>query len=279
MDVLSPSIPDAATYHQYLANSLSAPGSRRNYLCGARKWILARGGNDSAFNSSEAHDVYKGALTTRPHTPTPAPALTTRDLLLVSQYLDLIPYAAPIKAALTMGFFSFLRASNLLSPTISLWSGPHTLTRGDIVPHATGLTVVIRSSKTIALMSPPVPLSLPLIPGSPACPTTAWLNYVALLPALPSSPAFMLFNGKPLTPGVFNTVIREALVDLGCPYAAQFSGHSLRRGGSQAAISGGADKLDVTKHGTWSSPAGMRPYLPSSQSSRVASTMATLFGP
>ena len=54
--VLSPSIPEAAMFQQFLA----APGSRRNYLSGAKRWILSRGGDDSALSSNEAHDVYKG---------------------------------------------------------------------------------------------------------------------------------------------------------------------------------------------------------------------------
>ena len=277
VDVLFPSIPDAANYNQFLANSLSAPGSRRNYISGAKKWILARGGDDSALSSPEANAVYKGGLVTRPHTPNPAPALTPSDLILLCTYLDTIPHSSPVKAALCLGYFSFLRASNLLSPSITLWSGPHTLTRGDIILHEAGLTVVIRSSKTIRLNSQPVPLSLPLIPGSPACPTAAWYRYTTELLAPPDSPAFLLFTGKPLTPSIFNQAIRDSLVALGCPYGSRFSGHSLRRGGSQAAVAGGADRLDVSKHGTWSTPGGMKPYVPSPQSTRVAQTLATLF--
>lgn len=279
VDVLCPSVPDAAMFNQFLANSLSAPGSRRNYITGARKWILARGGDDTALSAPEAQSVYKGALLTRPHTPSQAPALTPHTLTMLCQYLDSIPYTSPVKAALCIGYFAFLRASNLLSPTVTLWSGPHTLTRGDIYSHSQGLTVLIRSSKTITANCAPVPLSLPLIPGAPACPTTAWNSYTHQLLTPPDSPAFMLFSGKPLTPPVFNQVIRDALVALNCPNANKFSGHSLRRGGSQAAVYGGADRLDVSKHGTWSTQAGMKPYVPTSQSTRVANTLATLFAP
>ena len=264
-------------FQQYLANSLSAPGSRRNYLCGARKWIQARGGNASALSSAESTCVYKGALVTRPHTPNPAPPLAPQDLVRVCQYLDCAAHTSPIKAALCLGFFAFLRASNLLSPTVTLWSGPHTLSRVDITSHPHGLTVVIHSSKTITASSPPAIVSLPRIPSSPACPATAWDLYVSQVPASPQSPAFILFNGRPLTPTILNEVVRDALVYLGCPYGPKFSGHSLRRGGSQAAVQAGSIRQDIAKHGTWSSIAGMKPYVPSSASTRVANNMATLF--
>ena len=277
VDILSPTVTDSALYQQYLANSLSSPATRRNYTSGARIWIQARGGDASQLSSVESQAVSKGAAKLRPHKPTPAPALTPRDLVLVCQYLDHAYQALPVKAALTVGYFSFLRASNLLSPTTSLWSGPHTLCRRDVTSSPTGLVVVIHTSKTISQADKPAILSLPRIPNSPACPATAWDNYVAQVPASPYSPAFLLFDGTPLNPTQMCVVVREALSAVGCTYAMKFSGHSLRRGGSQAAIKSGSDKNDVATHGTWSSTTGMRPYLPSKSSQRVASNLGTLF--
>ena len=136
-------------FQQFLANSLTAPASRRNYTSGAKKWIEARGGNSTALTAYEAYSVAKGCISLKPHVTTPTPALTPLDLVRVCQYLGCVVQAVPVKAALCVGFFAFLRASNLLTPATTLWSGPHTLMRGDITTNPQGLTLVIRSSKTI----------------------------------------------------------------------------------------------------------------------------------
>ena len=263
-----------------MAISLTSPASRSNYTSGAKLWIEERGGDASALRAFQPNAVAKGAANLKPHKASPAPALTPADLVRVCRHLARSEDGPPpLVAALSMGFFAFLRASNLLCPSTTLWAGPHTLSRGDIRTANSGLLVLISSSKTIGPGSEPAVLSLPRIPGSPACPTQAWENYTRLYPASPLFPAFTLKDGTPLTPGHLTAQVRSALGVLGCPYAATFSSHSLRRGGSQAAVRAGCPREDVATHGTWKSPAGMSAYVPSLSSERVAASLATLFGP
>ena len=277
MDILFPSVADASLFQQFLANSLTSPASRSNYTSGAKIWIEERGGDATALRAHEPNAVAKGAAALMPHKTSPAPALLPGDLVKVCQYLQHSEDGPPLIAALTLGFFAFLRASNLLSPSTTLWSGPHTLARKHIMHTDSGLLVLITSSKTIGPDAHPVVLSLPVLPGSPACPTRAWLSYIEKVPASPLSPAFVLRNGSPLTPGQLTAVVRHALETVGCPYAATFSCHSLRRGGSQAAVKAGSDREDVASHGTWKSVAGMSAYVPSQSSTRVAASLASLF--
>ena len=268
---------DASLFQQFLANSLTSPASRSNYTSGAKLWIEERGGDTTALRAYEPNAVAKGAAALKPHKTTPAPALLPTDLVKVCSYLQSAEDGPPLIAALTLGFFAFLRASNLLSPSTTLWSGPHTLARKHIKLTDTGLLVLISSSKTIGPTSDPVVLSIPKLPGSPACPTQAWASYVKKVPASPLSPAFTLRDGSPLTPGQLTAVVRHALGAIGCPYAASFSCHSLRRGGSQAAVKAGSHREDVASHGTWKSMAGMSAYVPSQSSTRVAASLASLF--
>ena len=130
VDPLFPSIPEAAMFHQFLANSLTSPASSRNYTSGAKIWIEARGGDISGLIAFEAISVAKGAVNLNPHITLPAPALTPQDLVRVCQYFEGVVQAVSIKAALCVGFFAFLRASNLLTPAAALWLGPHTMTSG-----------------------------------------------------------------------------------------------------------------------------------------------------
>jgi hypothetical protein len=272
-------VPDSSLFQQFLANSLTSPASRANYTSGAKIWIEERGGDGSALRAHEPNAVAKGAANLNPHRPKPAPAITPNDLVAVCRHLSTTEDGPTLIAALTLGFFAFLRASNLLCPTTTLWAGPHTLSRKDITTTTDGLLVLITSSKTIGPGSDPVVLHLPRIPGSPACPTQAWVSYTTKVPGSPLSPAFTLSNGSPLIPAQLTATVRYSLGTLGCPYAATFSSHSLRRGGAQAAVRAGGNEADVAAHGTWKSMGGMSAYVPSHSSKRVAASLASLFGP
>ena len=279
VDIFNPSILDGCLFQQFLANSLKSPISRKCYTSGAVLWLADHGGNPFSLVCRQAKQVAAGAALLNPHAPCPAPPLTPHDLLQVCAYLDTAPSGRVVKAATCIGFFSFLRSSNLLAPSVLLWRGPHTLTRKDVVSGEHGLFITIRSSKTIKLGTSPTVLSLPRIPGSIACPATAWDAYVNATPAPPGSPAFVTPFGAPLTPAQMTLVLQTGLARKGCPYAGEVTLHSLRRGGTQAAILAKSPREDVATHGTWKSVKGMKPYLPSAPSSRVAATMAALFAP
>ena len=279
VNILFPNRGDCCLFQQYLANSLTSPASRGNYTSGAKIWVEERGGDGRYFRCPDANKVAKGAQNANPHTPHPAPALMPQDLVAACRFLDKALSGLPVKAAVCIGYFAFLRRSNLLSPSAALWPGPHTLQRQDIISNQEGLQVVIRSSKTIKRGTLPTVLVLPRIPTSPACPATAWDRYVDMIPGSPTSPAFLLQDGQPLTSQQMVIVLQAALLDAGCPYALQISSHSLRRGGAQAAVASGCSKKDVAVHGTWKSKSGLRSYIPSHSSLTVARGLASLFAP
>lgn len=276
-DPLCPSVAEACLFNQYLANSLASSTSCKNYLSGARRWIELRGGRIASLSSVEAKAVAKGAANLNQHVPSPSPPISPMDLKIICDFLDKSPQGLPIKAALLIGFFGFLRASNIVSPTAAEWGGPHTLLRADIITLQAGLALVLRSTKTRSINDSPTVLAIPMIPASPICPTRAWLDYKLAMPAHPTAPAFLMPDGTPLTTAPIVEAMREALHQAGAPHAAKVSMHSLRRGGSRSALLGGADREDIAQHGTWSSAAGLRAYIPPQSSIKVGEAMASLF--
>ena len=277
-EIYNPSVPECCLYQQYLANTLKSPLTRDNYTSGAKLWIEERGGNGDNLRSHQANYVAKGAQRLSPHIPNPAPPLMPADLVKACIYIDKAGYPV-LKAALTLGYFAFLRCSNLLSPTAIMWGGPHTLLRGDIVAYPHGLQVTIRSSKTITPGTIPTVLMLPRIQSSPACPAAAWESYTSRTPARDCDLAFTLQDGTPLTTTQLVLVLKEALASYGCPYAQDIKSHSMRRGGAQAAVAAGCDREDVAAHGTWASVNGLKAYVPSQSSFRVSAALSTLFAP
>ena len=222
--------------------------------------------------------VETGAVRLSAALPSPAPALLPADLVTICRTFTTLPEGPLLTAAVTIGFFGFLRTSNLLSPTATLWGGPHTLQRRDIQLYAGGLLVVLRSTKTSGPDQHPTVLALPRLPGSPACPTHAWIRYATSSTGGAGDPAFLLRNGTPLTTDALVGALRLALRNAGCPYADRVSSHSLRRGGAQAAQASGVPLEALKAHGTWKTDGAMGRYLLPKTTESVARALATLFG-
>lgn len=141
---LSPSVTHACMYAQRLANIHASPNSIKNYLSGARSWIREHRGNFQAFLSPQVAQLVKGFVKNSSHVPRRAAPLGAHHIQAICRFLDAQPSAPlAIKPAILIGFSCFLRSSNILSPTISQWGGPHTLLAADVSIKDSGLLILI----------------------------------------------------------------------------------------------------------------------------------------
>lgn len=265
IDFLHPSVLDVAMYTRFLGNSFSSPATIRNYLSGAKAWVGHHLGSVQAFSASEPGDVLKKVSSSLNHVPVRAYPLSPSDIALICEFLDDRPsLPLAIKPCVLLAYASFLRASNLTAPSMSVWSGPHTLKGCDIIDNSEGLCIVVRSTKTRARRAP---VFLQVFPAeSPAlCPVIAWRRYKLIVDPPPFGPAFIYNDTMPLTPRPIVALMRLALSSAGLPYAPRVTMHSLRRGGAQCAAASGASQEQLMDHGTWSSASGLKPYISEDQ--------------
>lgn len=258
---LSPSVTNICMYAQRLANTHASPNSIKNYLSGAKLWVGEHQGNVQAFLSPQVAELVKGFMKKSSHVPRRAAPLAPHHIQLICKFLDSCPSAPlAIKPAILIGYSCFLRSSNILSPTISQWGGPHTLLAGDISIMNVGLSVYIRSTKT---RSGPhgVVFNIPLSQESSLCPVAAWGHYVNIVRPWALGPAFIQSNRIPVTPRQVVALMRLALQDAKDISPAQISMHSLRRGAAHTAVQKGIPLEDIKRRGTWKSNSGIRPYL------------------
>lgn len=252
-------------YTRFLGNSFSSPAMIRNYLSGAKAWVAHHLGSSEAFLASEPGDVLKRVSSTLNHVTVRAYPLSPADIKIICQFLDGRPSVpAAVKPCLLLAYASFLRSSNLTAPTMSAWSGPHTLRVCDIIDNAHGLCIVVRSTKTRKQTKP---VFLQILPAdSPSlCPVAAWRLYKHYINPPLFGPAFILNDSMPLTARPLVALMRLALADAGLPYAPRVTMHSLRRGGVQCAANLGASQKQLMEHGTWSSTSGLSPYISEDQ--------------
>lgn len=258
---LSPSINQLAMYSQFLGNTFPAPSTIRNYISGARTWVQLHGGNIASFLAPEMSTMAKAIKEKSSHVVAPAPPLTPAHIRIICNFIACHPGSLlTIKAAVLLAYTTFLRASNVVSPTLNQWGGPHTLRAGDVYQADGGLRVVVRSTKTRSRAAPHAALILPA-EDPLLCPIRAWYQYKAVINPCPLGPAFMVSPAKPLTANMVVSVMRAALEWGGVKDPGAFSFHSLRRGAAQAAAFAGASEEELMQHGTWASREGLRPYL------------------
>ncbi len=187
---------------------------------------------------------------------TPSILLQLRGLLDMDAPVNVVFWAVCLVL-----FFGLLRKSNAL--VSGDFSAQKHLCRGDIFAHVWGLHLVLRWTKTIQDKSRVLQIPLPRISGHPLCPATAVVH------ALHNSqgadlhgPAFCYMVGGravPLTYPVFVKMLKCHLGKLGFP-AAQYSGHSFRRGGASWALANNVPGEFIQMLGDWKSQA-YREYL------------------
>lgn len=228
------------------------------HLNGIRLLHLFHGLSTDAFTSFDVTLTKKGlkrmlgTATRQKHPITPAILFSIRRLL----DLNLTSHALTW-ALFTVAFFSFLRKSNLVSPTASTFDCNQHLTRQDIKFIASGCLLRIKWSKTRQHKEGIHIVPLPSIPNSSLCPVTAIQHYFALVPATPSSPFFTFPTATgpaPVTAHFFTTTLKRLVGMLGLN-PTDYSPHSFRRGGAYYAYQAGVPEHLLQLHGDWRSDA------------------------
>lgn len=273
-DYLHPSPLDAAMFAQFLTNSHSSAASMKNYLSGARHWIVEHRGNISSFSAQDVQELIRKLTSQSNHCPAPALPITAREIKIICQFLDCNPSFPPaVKPCLLISYACMFRSSNVVSPSTKVWGRAHTLMAKDLWVTVSGLKVIVRSTKTLKNTSRPVLLHVYPASDDSVCPVRAWVSYLRTTNLSNLGPAFLAEDRRPLTAGPVVAAIRAALSNSGYENASKYSMHSLRRGAVQQAQSLRASQQDLMSHGLWRSPSGLSHY--TSTSNQVARLLAS----
>ena len=272
---LAPTLIQLLLYIQFLANSFKAITTVKNYLSGAKTYILHQGGSVAHFQSPIITNLFKGLARLSTHVPAQAPPLSISDIKSVCDNLARLDDQAQVaRTAILKGFATFLRQSNLLYT--AGYGACHCMTRRDIQLIEGRLWITVNSSKTISDRGRRV--AIPIYPAHTRyCPVKSWSDYVSRMPLPMNFPAFMLSPTIPLTPNRLTAYLRAALSALFHPLTDKVTVHSLRRSGARAVASAGATEEEMMIHGTWTSSA-VTTYVPKKLYTKVTQVMAKIFG-
>lgn len=205
-------------------------------------------------------------------------SITVNLLRRMRMVLDLsIPTQAALWCLFLVAFFSFLRKSNLTTPSARACNPLKHLTHNDIKFSRNGAFLRIRWSKTLQHIEGILLIPLPLIPHSELCLVTAIHHYFQLVAADTNSPFSCVPQGhilQPVTFSLFSSFLKETITALGLD-AMNFSPRSFRWGGTTHAYQSGVPDHLIKLHGDWRSDAcKLYLSLPLATRTRVADLMA-----
>ena len=188
------------------------------------------------------------------------------------------PSESGFLAALSVGFFSVLRKSNLVPPSLSEFRPNRHLSRACFSFKDSGVLITVSETKTIQFQQGPLTIPLVYNSNTSICPVLMSQLHFNKFPTLSQdTPAFWYTaNGSPtpITHKVFIAWLKTKLQHLGYD-PSKYSGHSLRRGGATYAHLVGASVELIQVMGDWASLAVLS-YLtrPLEQREEVARLMS-----
>ena len=191
----------------------------------------------------------------RPLSITSHNVITIPALIQISQSCEALESGFVYRTAILLGFFAFMRLSNLAPHAIGSFDATRHLTGEDIVFTSKHAKVIIKWSKTMQSRDKIQCITVPKLQNRVICPYRA-LKY--LFKNYPMSPQASLFQIptklglSPLTDSKVRKAFKRINISLGYG-PSHFTFHDLRRSGATYAFKAHVPIQDIKRHGTWSS--------------------------
>ena len=244
-------------FGQHLSRTFESPDAVANYISGIRTCMALLGLQIPDAQDRQMKMFITGLKRTMSHSVKQAEPVTPELLLKLSKvvnYTDIIEMVA--WTGLLLGFYMFLRKSNLVPDTMDGFDRNQQFCRGDVnlLGIDKAMMIEIRWSKTIQFKQKI--LRLPVLPAKnkAICPVF-WMYYmIHKIPAEPQHPVLFLGKqtGLALSANQLIYRFRKWLI-LSGHNPTIYSLHSLRRGGATFAYQSDIEAEMIKLLGDWAS--------------------------
>ena len=241
------------SYLEFLATNGVSCNMIANHISAAKAHFVMNNLDYSVWCHKNVKYFLKSMKLTR---PVKLPNRNVMDVQTLSKLINLCDsiYMGKIfKAVFLLGFFGFLRLSNIAPHSLSTFDPTHHLTAGDVIFSKSFMKVVLKWSKTNQFRDRVHILSLPRIKGSNLCPHNACRAALKLYAPLPHEPLFQFpinQSWKVLTDNRIRKCLAKLIAKLGFS-PGHFTFHSFRRSGATLAYNAHIPLQNIKQHGTW----------------------------
>ena len=250
-------------FGQFLSHKMRSPESVGNYLSGIRTCHALLGFQAPSVQDKQMQMFSTGLKRTMEHEVKQAAPITPDILLKLSKVVDYKDQVEVVSWVGTLlGFYMFLRKSNLVPDTMEEFDNKYQFTRADVNITSIDKPMMfeIRWSKTIQYRQKI--LRLPVLPArnKAICPVFWVHKLLQAIPATPQQPLLALREQDKVASLSANQLIyriRKWLRLIGAEDMA-YSLHSLRRGGATFAYESNIEAEMIQLLGDWSSDAYKR---------------------
>ena len=203
--------------------------------------------------------------------------ITIPILIKISESCEALDSGLVYRTAILLGFFAFMRLSNLAPHALALFDESRHLTGEDILFTKDYAKIIIKWSKTIQTRDRIQCVTLPKLRNKIICPYRALKALFRSYPMSPHTSLLQISSKRglnPLTDSRVRKVFKHINVSLGYR-PGYFTFHDLRRSGATYAFNSHVPIQDIKRHGTWSSDCVWR-YIQSDHASgeRLANALA-----
>jgi hypothetical protein len=254
--VVDPTEAVVCCYLAFLARSVGY-GAAKNYLQGLQRFLLDRGwsGHFSRFRAVQQALVglrRRGRSTVRKLPVTPFMLLRVVQVLSLASAREVMVFTAMLVA-----FGAFLRKANVCAASRSVSHVRRSLLRRDVRLDLGRycLHIELRFLKNAQFGESSHTVVVAGRRGHPLDPVAWWSEYVSRVPAPPAAAAFGCYAEGvyvPMVHGEFVRWVKSLLTRAGFD-AAQYAGHSFRRGAASFSFLVGLPDLLIKELGAWRS--------------------------
>ncbi len=250
---IDPSLHTCLCYLEFLSKKMKSPKTVSNYWASVKLIHSLLKVSFTVMDDIEIQLFLRSVSLSKRHVSKQMSALTKKHLGQMCRVLDTQgTRGLVLKTALTIGFFAFLRGSNLCPQDAGSFDCTRHFTRSDVQVTKEGLVVKLKWAKNMQSALQQTAIPIPRVKQSHMDPTLAFVRMCNAVQTSNNQPLFMLDAHTMLKLDDLRCAFKLLCVEVGLD-PDKYSVHSLRRGGATEAYAGGASALDIKRHGAWSS--------------------------
>lgn len=260
-------------YARYIANTVTSYETVQNYLSGVRKLHQLAGYTVPGPDEPNIRHLLRAIKQELSHPIRQAEPMTVDVLRQIYNKIDLDNgFDIVCYTALLVGFYLFLRKSNLVPDSKNSFNPQKQLTRADVQIGKNMVLIIVRWSKTIQYKEKELLLPLLQAKDIRVCPVY-WVKLMcSKVKASGEHPMFLVSEDStnrlvPLTYAQLGDKLKQWVSQCGIS-SERYTLHGLRKGGACHALEVGLAGEDLKILGDWASDAYMR-YLDLSLQRRV----------
>ena len=226
-----------------------------NYLSAIKAQCIMYDLQYNVCNSVKIKYFIKSVKISRPLCLKPHNVMDLKILRALITKTANIKHHMVIKAIILVGFFGFLRLSNMAPHSRISFDPSRHLTGSDVFFTQDYVKILLKWSKTLQTRDKAHVITLPRLKDKLICPRNALKCLFKLYPMLPSTSLFQIHTSKGWAP-LIDSIVRKSLSALNVALGLNphhFTFHNLRRSGATFAFNAHVPIQDIKRHGTWSS--------------------------